>query len=149
KGEISKIKIVSIKAVSDSELLTFPGFVNKKLVTVLIDCRARGNFISSRIWDQGGSSHNSKDYHQIILADGRTCRASTVKNVNLKVNEYFEHMDFLLALIQHDIILGKPWLDRVNPCIDWKMDTLYFETKDEKTHYWNIIDDNDSADNYP
>ena len=47
--EILKILITSIKAISKSELLIFPGKVNGREVTVLLDGGSRGNFISQKI----------------------------------------------------------------------------------------------------
>src|SRR5262249_40620620 len=114
--EIIKLEISAIAARSESELLTFPGILAGKAVTVLLDGGSRGNFISSRIWGKGRTPHGERT--TIILADGSTHFAHEVQDVNLEVNEYSDQLNFYIAPISHDVILGKPWLDALNPAID-------------------------------
>src|SRR5262249_37786438 len=49
-GEDQPVNLSSIQAMSSTELLIFPRIVNGKQVQVLIDGRAKGNFISSSLF---------------------------------------------------------------------------------------------------
>ena len=50
-------------------------------------------------------------------------------------------MDFLVAPLAHDAILGKPWLEATNPSIDWKNNILTFTDETGETHTWNAFED--------
>src|SRR5262249_43891107 len=43
--------------------------------------------------------------------------------------------------IAYDVILGKPWLDAMNPDIDWKTNTMLFYDDYDIEHIWNVQDD--------
>ena len=67
-------------------------------------------------------TRKTKEKLNIQLADG------TVRMSNLMVGQacvaFEEHAEFIdfsvISLPKSEAILGKPWLDRWNPVIDWK-----------------------------
>src|SRR5262249_17011032 len=88
----------------------------------------------------------SKSHHTVVLANGSTCKASSLSDLRLKIGDYQEEMDFLVAPIAHDVILGKPWLESVNPTIDWNSNILLFTDPHGYSHLWDAdtLEEDDS-----
>src|SRR5262249_39774399 len=105
-------------------------------VTVLIDGGSKGNFISSKIIKQAKIPQLSPSKHTITMADGSTCKAYEQKGLPVEIQQYSAHIDMMVAPIAHDVILGKPWLESLNPTIDWKENTLSFVNFDGMLHQW-------------
>ena len=71
-------------------------------------------------------TRKTKEKLNIQLAD-RTVRMSKLMVVQACVafEEHDEFIDFsVISLPKYEAILGKPWLDRWNPIIDWKKNSL-------------------------
>ena len=71
----------------------------------------------------------TKEKLKIHLADG-TVRVSqwVVQQGCVVMGEHAELLDFsVINLPQNDAILGKAWLDRWNPAIDWKNNTMQWK----------------------
>ena len=50
---------------------------------------------------------------------------STVQNMSYKIEDYQTKGNFdLIPLAYHDVILGMPWLRKVNPQINWAKDVI-------------------------
>ncbi len=117
-------------------------------VNVLIDCGATDNFVSSKlIHGLGFRSDLRLVPHVVSVATGRTSVSDRqLTQIELKLGEHIEKIDLnILDLAAHDIILGKPWLNKHNPQIDWLTDTLTFQSIDGK----NIILSRNQAANIP
>ncbi len=55
------------------------------------------------------------------MADGRPHITSTMCTVKVRINEYKTSMScYVLPITVSDIIMGKQWLTRENPDIDWR-----------------------------
>jgi transposase InsO family protein len=71
------------------------------------------------------------------IADGSSIPAVTheTENLTLKIGNDVTTIRFLIAELNHPIILGLPWLRQFNPKIDWKTKTLEFplNTQDHST----------------
>ena len=97
-------------------------------VRVLIDSGASGEFVDSSFARQsrlfgkplvsGGQS--------IRLADGTVHTSVTVHHLQLKVDAYADTLHCYETDLagQWDLILGRTWLQRLNPAIDWRFDML-------------------------
>ena len=113
--------------VSGTQLLTLMGKLNGVPVKFLVDSGASGNFISEHLVNEHGLQVvKSHDKMQVHLADGST-RASNrlVQEAQVTFNEHAEFLDFrVMKLPKYDAILGKSWLDRWNPDIDWREGTI-------------------------
>jgi hypothetical protein len=103
-------------------MLIFKGLVKGQELDVLIDSRAVGNFINKSLIDKlkiltKPASKNGG----VVTADGTTLPIDSIATkLPLKIQKYWERLDFEVApLGDHDLILGKPWLTRHNPHIDW------------------------------
>jgi hypothetical protein len=101
-------------------LLTYP-------LHALIDSGSSGDFISSTfVQNHNIPTQASPQTSVVILADGTRQETSRmVASASLSIASYKTEVDLMvLPLEQYDIILGMPWLEHVNPRIDWKRKEL-------------------------
>ena len=114
-------------SMSVTHLLCISGEVNGVPVKFLVDSGASGNFISEHLVSEHDlRTMRSHEKMQVHLADG-SMRASNcmVKDAQVSYEEHAEFLDFhVMKLPKYDAILGKPWLDRWNPSIDWRAGTI-------------------------
>ena len=111
-------------------LLSVSGFLNGFSVKFLIDSGASECFVDTAFTEKIGiKTVKRKEKLQIYLADG-TVRVSQqiVQQGCVSIGEHAEFLDFsVLKLPKYDAILGKAWLDRWNPAIDWKKNTMQWK----------------------
>lgn len=125
-------------AVSRSEsLLTMPGRVNHRFAKVLIDGGAAGNFVSGSYLNQLSTvklQHNESP-RKVRVADGTQYSVElTLKDAYLKIGPYRERMDLEVIPLGEtfDVILGKPWLVKHNPDINWRSNIVRFDFKGQE-----------------
>ena len=75
------------------------------------------------------------------MADGRKQKAVLMPNCPLFIREYWTCLDFYALPIAHDVILGKAWLEAVNPSIDWKNNIITFVDQKNRRHVWEAVED--------
>ena len=104
-------------------LLCIAGQLDGIPVTFLIDSGATECFVSTRVVRE----HNmkickKKEKLKIFLADGsEKISSQCLQDICVDLGDHVEYLDFfILDLPKYDVILGKSWLDRWNPIIDWK-----------------------------
>ena len=95
----------------------------------LVDSGASGNFISSSFVRQHNLTSNicnTEEPIKIELADGSQHVAQQLwRAPPLTISSYSDQEDFvLLPLGGYDVILGMPWLERLDPCISWRKKSL-------------------------
>ena len=113
---------------ADTVLLCVEGCLNGISVVFLIDSGASECFVGKTFAEKSGlKMTKTKEKLTINLADG-TVRVSNwiLKQGCVTMgNEHAEFLDFsILSLPKYDAILGKPWLDRWNPVINWQENSL-------------------------
>ena len=111
-------------------LLSIEGVFNGFPVKFLIDSGATDCFVSTAfVEDKGLVLNKRKDKVKINLADGTTRVSKTyVKQACISFEEHMEFIDFTVINIpQYEAILGKSWLDRWNPAINWKEHSFAME----------------------
>lgn len=90
----------------------------------LVDSGASGNFVSLEFCRRRGIPLRTTRRHRTItLADGskQTSRL-LVEKAQLQLGNHMEQHDFTVMNLKNhdfDVILGMPWLTKVNPQIDW------------------------------
>ena len=113
----------------DHRLLTVRGSLGNTAVRVLIDSGATLNFVSRSHLRQ----HNGQLQHRLSTgpktrvrqADGTRTTSSTYLRTELKIEDYSTKISALSTdLGSWDLILGRQWLDEVNPDIDWTTNTV-------------------------
>ena len=104
-------------------LLCIAGQLDGISVTFLVDSGATECFVSTRVVrDHNMKICKKKEKLKIFLADGSVKNTSQcLRNICVDLGDHVEFLDFfILDLPKYDVILGKSWLDRWNPVVDWK-----------------------------
>lgn len=97
-----------------------------------MDGGAAGDIVSASFCRQHGIPSHNRTPIPIVLPNGST--STTYKSATLSVNRgaYTGTVDAIVYdLDRIDLILGKPWLTRVNPRINWQTNTLVFEYRNQ------------------
>ena len=110
-----------------SVLLCILGEVNCIEVTFLIDSGASECFLSTAFVEKNKvKTRKTKEKLKIQLPDGPVRFSDLmVEQAFVVFNKHAEFIDFsVIGLPKYEAILGKPWLNRWNPEIDWKRNSL-------------------------
>jgi len=76
----------------------------------------------------------------VQLVDGQYKSCGLLVTATLRMGQYRDSADFASTKLKNeDVILGMPWLQRVNPMMGWRSRTLYIQ-KDLSTYV--IFEDN-------
>ncbi len=116
-------------------LITYKVLINGIEATALIDSGAQEDFVDTNFvlaYNMATTSSSHKRY--VSLANGtRQDASATLTNATMVMtpipgegSHLFEDTinPTVTALGRYDLILGKPWLTRVNPTPDWTLNTL-------------------------
>lgn len=104
--------------------LKVKGSVGGKVVHALVDSGAEDNFINKNILQELQIQKSTPLSQPIIAADGHIIMPSDkarIVEIECKFNDLAKgQLSFVPAPLKHqDVILGYPWLQRLNPNIDW------------------------------
>jgi len=111
------------------QLIKLQGFIEGHPAVFLIDSGASGDFISSSFVRKFQLRQQSLPSRQLVtLADGAQQSANgCTPNVRVSISTYSEPATFtILPLSGYDVILGMPWLERVNPQVSWRNKRVQF-----------------------
>lgn len=113
------------------DLLVVEGRVKHRKIRILIDSGATGLFIHPKLVSSASLTTIEKSIpDQVRLADGHIISSTHVSRVHYRVphSRYHDNDTFhIVDLGDFDMVLGKPWLRRINPDIDWVNNTLRFK----------------------
>ena len=118
----------SVVAEKENELLRVEAKLYGRAATVLIDCGSTHDFISEvfvrrhKVPTELGS-----ELLKVTLADGkRSSHAMETTNaIDVVVSDFKEKQQFtVFPLARYDAILGKPWLTRNNPRINFRTNEI-------------------------
>ena len=123
------LEISSVNEVFSRNPLTFKGTLNHAPVRILIDSGAMGNFVSQQAVDRFSFALHHVSNIPIVFANGATGVCNKAASAAyLRFENHEEHIDLrVVSLPNHDVILGKPWLEKWNPSIDWKTHHITFD----------------------
>jgi hypothetical protein len=124
------LNISSVNETFSHHPMTFKGTLNHAPVCILIDSGAMGNFVSQQAADRFSFALHHVPNIPIVFANGATgtCNKSALA-AYLCFQNHEEHIDLqVVSLPHHDIILGKPWLEKWNPSINWQTHEITFTT---------------------
>lgn len=118
---------------SPAQLIKLDAKLNGIKITVLVDCGASDDFLSAQFVQRYGLASTTDDPLTVTLADGSQLPSSqTASKAYLRIGRYHDKLHFnILPLSNCDLILGKRWLESVNPQIDWRQNTLTFQHRGE------------------
>ena len=115
---------------ADCILLSIEGFLNGFPVKFLIDSGATDCFVSTAFVEEKELGVNKrKEKVTVNLADGTQRVAKLyIKQACVSFEDHMEFLDFTVINIPHyEAILGKSWLDRWNPVINWTENSLQWK----------------------
>src|SRR3954471_19282982 len=108
--------------------LVLHGTLNHAPICILVDSGAMGNFVSADAVAR--FSFATHDVVNIPLSFANGARSPCNKAIlaaYLCFDQHDEKIDLRVApLIHYDIILGKPWLEKWNPSINWCTNCITF-----------------------
>ena len=111
-------------------LLCISGTLEGIPVKYLIDSGASDCFVSTEfVTEHGLKTTKTKEKLKIHLADGSVrVTNDCVKQVCVSFGEHAEFLDLqVMKLPKYEVILGKFWLDRWNPQINWKENKMQWK----------------------
>lgn len=112
---------------AESQLLTFIGSINGHPAKVLIDGGAEGNIISTSFQRRHQLHRTECLPIPILLPNGSSSITKHTVPITLDRGDYSDSLNpILYPLNKYDLILGKPWLTKVNPLINWRTNDLHF-----------------------
>ena len=109
------------------DLFNVDGWVKGKPATFLIDSGASGNYISTQLVERANIQTRPLGKATVVsLADGTKHRINLAAfGLPCTMGEYRDKLHFdVVPLHNHDVILGKAWLARTNPDINWRTNQL-------------------------
>jgi hypothetical protein len=121
--EYHQCKVHEVMQLTDpgkSKLLVYDGELLGRKV-ILIDSGASAQFISTSLVTELGLTAEKKIHKdQVQLADGHKIDSTHLVRAPFTIVEFSDEDNFhVLPLTSYDLILGRPWLDRHNPDVDW------------------------------
>jgi predicted aspartyl protease len=109
----------------------------------LLDCGAGGTFIDQQfVKNHGLTTSSTRKPILVRNVDGTLNKNGTITRstiLDLKVNGRTKKTRFLVTRLgKETIILGLPWLQDINPNIDWKKGTFEFR-EDRRAQIRRIV----------
>lgn len=112
---------------SKADLLCFQGVINGHTANILVDSGATHDYISSNFIKKHEivTSVQKRD-STVALADGTTVKTSEVTgSLKVKIQHFTDKVKFhVFPLSGYDAVLGRPWLYRHNPAINWRQQVM-------------------------
>jgi hypothetical protein len=113
-----------------NELLLFHGIVNNNAARILVDSGASFDYISSDFVKQHNLQTTPISARNVTVADGTPYKTSAMlKGADVYIGNFRTNINLhTFPLTTCDIILGKPFLFRYNPLIDWRTNAVEIPT---------------------
>ena len=118
------------EATEEAKLLIMPGIVKGWNAKFLFDSGATGNYISQDLVKKAEIiTKPTGETYKVSLADGTKHDINEAAyKLPYTIRAYPDKLDLeVIPLRNHDIILGKTWLEEKNPTIDWKKNQIQFK----------------------
>jgi hypothetical protein len=111
---------------ADSKLLVFDGVVSGRNVSILVDSGASTQFMSERLAAELSLQLTEKKVgNDVRLANGDKIQSNHYVKSSYSIGPFSEIEKFhILALDTYDLVLGRPWLNRHNPDVDWPKSSI-------------------------
>lgn len=121
-------------------LLLYRGKLNGVACVFLVDSGASGNYIAESFVKRHGINTCKRLVQgQVTMGDGTTYDVDRqIPAAKVQIQGYQDSIKFMQAKLggHFDVVLGKTWLKKINPQIDWRYDSLHFEHRNQH-HQWN------------
>jgi hypothetical protein len=120
---------------TSTPIALYEGVINDRPVKVLVDSGAARNFIAQHLVETLSLTTENASRYKITFANGSTQTTSLQTVIPLTLpgslpsRKYSVHVKTTILDLPHqEVILGKPWLQQVNPHINWLNDKLTINT---------------------
>src|SRR3989440_492878 len=132
--QFPKTKLWTISGTDYDNLLKVSISVNGHSTTAMIDSGASGNFMTPKYAKRHKLQTQTKKHpYELRVVDG-TLISQNNGEVNqethpltTRIHDHEEVLQYdIVNLGRHDIILGRPWLRKHNPQINWKTENIQF-----------------------
>jgi Retroviral aspartyl protease len=124
------------------KLLMYYGKIGGHRAKILVDGGSMGNFISSQIVNKLSLLTHHVSGFSILFPNGESspCNKEVI-NTYLQIQDHEEVINLKVApLPHHDIILGKPWLEKWNPDINWRTNEIQIRTDNQEIKIATVTD---------
>jgi hypothetical protein len=131
---------LSASDLGSEDPLTLPVVVNETLsASLLMDSGTSSQFIDVTYAERMNLNLDIKPEAQdLILADGEPSPVGKITHtytLKLTIDQHEESLTFQVTkLAGWDLIVGKPWLRKHNPTIDWEKNTCIFPSRYCQSH---------------
>lgn len=113
---------------------------NGFLLNVLIDSGASDNFINQRVANTLGLNKIKGKRRRVRLADESIVEVRDKYEIPLHLQSLKFNVRCHALPLHFDVILGIPWLRKVNPRIDWNLHKLQFIDDNNNIIYEHFVD---------
>lgn len=139
----NRFQVLSIMDNPDpEELIKLHGTLEGYPVSCLVDSGSTGDFVSEAFVNKHQlPTQASHQKHVISLANGATISAHSSLPCVIKISSFQDILDLRVTALNPyacDVILGKPWLRRHNPDIDWRTNAVDI-TMDDVRHTLHVL----------
>jgi transposase InsO family protein len=111
------------------------GTANERPAEILIDSGSTSDYVSSKFVQQGQARVQDRTAQKVSLADGSTRTISHCVELQLKMGTWKGPIvPSVFPTDKFDVLLGRPWLKRYNPKIDWQTDTMIIQDRKGTVH---------------
>ena len=131
QSSLSTSPIFTLAIGSKNGLLQYPALVFGHPLSVLVDSGALGNFVSEKVVMALSLKTRNVPSETLYFANGSSqiCQKEAANIPVYIAGNYMEYLDLhVVDLPYHDIILGKPWLEKTQPQINWKSNWITIKT---------------------
>ena len=107
------------------QLIIVDGKCQGQPAKILIDSGSEADLVASNFVEQHGLHTTLGEGGKVQLAGGQIQDASRKLEASLRMGKYVAEQDLTVTdLGAYDVILGKPWLTRANPQINWRANVM-------------------------
>ena len=132
EGEQLTCKDLNLNALFAHKLLVVTGLVlNRKAIT-MVDSGVSRNFLSYSFVQKHKIKIDTQYKDNIRLANRDKIKGEgTARSLRIHIGSYTASLSFSVTQLTqgYDVILGKPWLTKVNPAINWKTNEIHISHK--------------------
>lgn len=109
-----------------NDLIMFDGLINSQRARILLDSGASYDYISQDFVERKNLHTESTTPRHVVIADGTPHKTtSIIRKAKMSIGHFNDHLDLhVFPLSTCDVILGKPFLFRFNPSVDWRTNTV-------------------------
>ena len=135
-GEVQHQISVAWGRTEDPHMLVLPGWVMGRKLDLLVDSGASHSYLDEELTREAKLPVNFKTTADVVtLANGSTQPSGGIlPDLPLRFPSLLDHQTFHVTNLHgYDGILGKDWLSRVNPDINWKTHEVHVR-KEGKRH---------------